>query len=81
MQQHRNLSRDEWFPARRRHLSSEKELIRRRDQRCAERRRNETNAPLARTDRPRHQGRHGGDAAVASTAPRGLVACCGADST
>jgi predicted dithiol-disulfide oxidoreductase (DUF899 family) len=32
MQHHRILSRDEWVPARRRRLSREREITRRRDQ-------------------------------------------------
>jgi len=43
MQHHRILSRDEWLPARRRRLSRERELTRRRDQN-PERRRNESGA-------------------------------------
>lgn len=42
MQHHRKLSRDERIPARRRRLSSEREIARRRDQLNAGRRRDET---------------------------------------
>jgi hypothetical protein len=41
MQHHRILSRDEWVPARRRRLSREREITRRRDQSNPERGRND----------------------------------------
>jgi predicted dithiol-disulfide oxidoreductase (DUF899 family) len=53
MQHHRILSRDEWIPARRRRLSSEREIARRRDQLNPGRRRDETGPALDLTDRTR----------------------------
>jgi hypothetical protein len=50
MQQHRVIARDEWFPARRRRLSRDRELARRHDQLCAERRRDEHGADLDLSD-------------------------------
>jgi predicted dithiol-disulfide oxidoreductase (DUF899 family) len=57
MQHHRILSRDEWFPARRRRLSRDREIARRRDQLSAERPRNGTGLAFDLTDRARrHEG-------------------------
>ena len=76
MQHHRTLSRDEWLPARRRRLSSERELTRQRDQLNPERHRNESGPPYQGTDRARHGERHGGGS-VGATARKNLIVCCG----
>jgi predicted dithiol-disulfide oxidoreductase (DUF899 family) len=57
MQDHRVIALDEWFPARRRRLSRENEVGRRRDQWCAERRRNESGAEFDLSDRMRRDDR------------------------
>jgi hypothetical protein len=57
MQHHRILSRDEWLPARRRRLSTERELTRRRDQLYTERRRDEASPAFDLTGRVRQPRR------------------------
>jgi|Tabmets5t2r1_1033131.scaffolds.fasta_scaffold170262_1 predicted dithiol-disulfide oxidoreductase (DUF899 family) len=56
MQEHRVIALDEWFPARRRRLSTENEVSRRRDQ-WAERRRNEGGAEFDLSNRMRRDDR------------------------
>ena len=72
MHHHRILSRDEWFPARRRRLGEE--LAGRRPLH-AELHRNERGAPCERADRARHHAGVGDS--VGATAPQSWVGCCG----
>ena len=58
MQDHRVIALDEWFPARRRRLSAQKDLTRRHHASCAERRPVENAADYDLTRLARRRDQH-----------------------